>query len=382
MPIGTDFGWGICGQYLTKELAELCDVRLVSEDFGRDRVGDNTTYDILKSLCLNAKGPKTEGVPALNSLDGPVLQTVRGPDLRPWLMEAQGRPTIGYTFFETNRLKKEDVERAKAYYDVLVAGSSWCEGVLRRHGIKHTQTIVQGIDQQAFCDRDIERSYFKDKFVIFSGGKLELRKGQDLVIRAFKVLQDKYSDVLLVTLWFNPWPACLRTMCMSPYIRFDAFQGDYGAAMNHVLRDNGVDPSRAVHVIPTQHRDLARIYGNTDVGLFPNRCEGGTNLVLMEYMACGKPAIASYCSGHRDILTRRNSIQLRELHPFNVQDQGGRVLYNWQEPSLDEIVSALEWAYENRDTLRVIGQEAGACMRRFTWKRAASAFYDLAYERC
>ena len=42
--------------------------------------------------------------------------------------------------------------------------------------------------------------------MVFSGGKFELRKGQDVVIRAYRVLEDRHPDVMLVNAWFNPWP--------------------------------------------------------------------------------------------------------------------------------------------------------------------------------
>ena len=56
------------------------------------------------------------------------------------------------------------------------------------------------------------REYFKDRFVIFSGGKFELRKGQDIVIRAVKIMQDRHHDVVLVNSWFNAWQQSIDTM--------------------------------------------------------------------------------------------------------------------------------------------------------------------------
>ena len=122
---------------------------------------------------------------------------------------------------------------------------------------------------------------------------------------------------------------------------------------------------------------MSEIYSNTDLGLFPNRCEGGTNLVLMEYMACGKPVIASYSSGHRDVLTKENSIPLRSLHPFTVQNQEGRILYNWEEADLDEIIAGLEWAYWHRDELKNIGKTAGEDLAELIWEKSARQFYEL-----
>ena len=42
--------------------------------------------------------------------------------------------------------------------------------------------------------------------VIFSGGKLELRKGQDLVVAAFKIFHARHPDALLISSWQNGWP--------------------------------------------------------------------------------------------------------------------------------------------------------------------------------
>ena len=84
--------------------------------------------------------------------------------------------------------------------------------------------------------------------------------------------------------------------------------------MNHTYAINGLDPDRirTCDLIPNEKQ--REIYRNTDIGIFPNRCEGGTNLVLMEYMACAKPVIASYTSGHKDKVSNDNALLL-----FNIE---------------------------------------------------------------
>src|SRR5262249_4679545 len=113
-----------------------------------------------------------------------------------------------------------------------------------------------------------------------------------------------------------------------------------------------------------------------DVGLFPNRCEGGTNLVMMEYMACGKPVIASNSTGHRDILTDDNSLPLKALRSVAVMHEGRRYAM-WDDPDLDETVQQLEWAYQHREALKPMGVAAGQHLARFTWARSAAQFYRL-----
>jgi glycosyltransferase involved in cell wall biosynthesis len=148
--------------------------------------------------------------------------------------------------------------------------------------------------------------------------------------------------------------------------------------IRRVLVDNEVPLDRVLTLGPRPNLTMARVYANTDVGLFPNRCEGGTNLVLMEYMACGKPAIASYTTGHKDILTAKNSIRIEKMKPVTIR--AGEDVALWDDPDLDETIERLEWAYQNRDQLRAVAEQGAADMSRFTWRAAAEQFYRLLTE--
>jgi glycosyltransferase involved in cell wall biosynthesis len=368
VPTGAFHGWGVCGRYLVKELAALTDVGLVTDPFDLPAVGDELDYHLLKSklLAVEPAGP----------VPGPVLQAIANAQMLPYRPRLRGGFNLGYTFFENNLLAGDQVRRLREQFDVVAAGSRFCEEVLRGYGLQSVTTVLQGVDAAIFNAANPEKEYFRDAFVVFSGGKFEFRKGQDLVIRAFKALQDRYRDVVLVNSWYNRWPEAMRTMTVSRHIRFQLAAGDFVELVGQVLRDNGVDLERVITLLPRPNQMLARIYKNTDVGLFPNRCEGGTNLVLMEYMACGKPAIASFNSGHRDVLTPANSIPITGSRPITLRE-ADRDIAQWSEPDLEETVAHLEWAYHHRDRLREIGSQAAQDMRRLTWRRAARQFYEL-----
>jgi glycosyltransferase involved in cell wall biosynthesis len=344
LPRGNSSGWGVCGRYLTAELAQLTPV--VSVDF--------------------QDGPANAGKRIPGTLFGAIADVSLAPTI-----DLCGRRTVGYTFFE-NELTPRSAANAKRY-DLILAGSSWCVERLREAGIQHTDLLIQGIDPAIFHPAPARVE--DGRFVIFSGGKFELRKGQDLVLRAVAILQQKYPDVVLVTSWFNHWPRSMETMAASTHIRYEHRGANWDEVMTHLYRLNGLDPARVITHGVRPNDSLREVYAASDVGLFPNRCEGGTNLVLMEYMACGRPVVASYATGHTDVLTRDNALLLERLRPYHLRDPQQNLVARWEEPDLDEMVASLEYAYRHRDTLRALGARAGADMARFTWRAAAECLH-------
>lgn len=378
LPLGTTHSWGVCGRYVTRELSRMAPVCLVTDRLEAGLVGDELELAALRGLLAP---PEIQAGRAAD-VESPVLQSVPGPDLAPLRPRLRGRRNVGYAFFEQTTFPPSSIETARTLYDVLATGSSWCTEILRQHGLSEVRTIVQGVDPTIFRPVPGGREFFGDRFVVFSGGKFALRRGQDLAIAAFKVLQERHEDVLLVTSWFNPVPAGVRTMRASPYIHFEAPAGavEHRTLIEGVLAANGVDATRAVHLGPLPNAAMARVYRNSDVGLFPSRCEGGTNLVMMEYMACGRTAIATFGSGHKDVLTDENSLPLRRLRQATVRD-GDDAPKVWHDAELEEVVEKLEWAYQNRERLAVLGARAAQDMTRFTWANTARAFLELLQAR-
>ncbi len=338
MSKGDNFGWGVCSKYIKKELLKKIDVI--------------DLYDDEKS--------------SIKSIQGNVLHAIAGLDFNK-IFDVKGKKNFGYTFFE-NELTNTSIENSKQY-DLIFAGSSWCYEKMYDKGIKNCDVLLQGIDPEVFYPSESKMN--PDLFVIFSGGKFELRKGQDLVLRAVKVLQQKFNDVVLINAWYNGWVNTMTSMHSSPHIKY-VYQGkDWVQVMNSIYLINGLDVNRIITLPLVQNEEMRGIYSQTNVGLFPNRCEGGTNLVLMEYMACGKPAIASFNTGHRDILNPGNSILLNDMKEFKLFDSDKNLIADWEEPDFDEIISKLEYAYFNRDEIQMIGQRAAQDMKSYTWEKTA-----------
>lgn len=375
MPLGSAHGWGIAGKHLAKELSLLTSLQLITDPFDVNAIGDVIDYSYLASLLPTGHPPGLGFNQPLQTA-GPVLQCAAGIEHHLYRPSLKGTFNVGYTFFEDNLLVKQYVENIRQNFDLIVAGAAWSRDVLIEAGIPSAVAIMQGVDPRLFNAHLNDKEFYSDRFVVFSGGKLELRKGQDLVIRAYQVLQQRHKDVMLVNQWYNAWPSSLQTMAASRQIKFEIKTNDYFLFINQLLTDNGVDLSRVLTLGPQPNNTVARVYKNTDVGLFPNRCEGGTNLVMNEYMACGKPVIASYNTGHKDVLSDANSLPIKTNRPFTVNRDGQNVA-TWEEPDLDETIEKLEWAYQHRDDLKRIGAQAATDQQHVTWEHAAKRFLKV-----
>jgi glycosyltransferase involved in cell wall biosynthesis len=330
MPRGSAHGWGIAGEYLSREIAKL---------------------------------PALEGV---------TLHGIRTVALDPFDPASWDRINIGYCFFEDTITVLEFTRQAAKDWDFIVAGSSWCEHYLRIGGVKRTATILQGIDASTFYPGP-KRGH-QDKFVVFSGGKFELRKSQDLVIAAMRVFMERHPDVLLSCAWYNQWPFSLATMGLSEAIEYRHREGDCLEILAETMERNGIPLNRVLLYPVMNNAEMREVYLNSDVGLFPNRGEGGNNMVMCEYMACGRTVIASDMTGHADVISAENAIPLTSYRPYHYRHHAEGI---WFEPSLEEIVEKLEFAYASRREIRLKGLKAAEDMARLTWQGAAGSFHGI-----
>jgi tetratricopeptide (TPR) repeat protein len=333
MPEGDGYGWGIAGSNLRRELA------------------------------------------LLPPLSGVTLHCIARHDFEPRTPADWNRINIGYCFFEHDLLAYHVLPGAAAKWDFIVAGSRWCEYHLRMAGVRHTTTILQGINPLLFSCRPPRAD--DGRFIVFSGGKFEFRKGQDIVIAAMRLFMANHDDVWLSCAWHNPWEKSIQTMEQSRLISLGDLSLRSDDFYPQLLQRNGIDLSRVLLHPPQDNAAMAEIYAASDIGLFPNRCEGGNNLVMSEYVACGRPVVASTCTGHADVLTPENAFGLSRYQPvicrLNGMDTGV-----WFEAAVDEVLAMLEKAYADRNLLQTMGRAAAISMQRLTWQEAARRFYGIA----
>jgi glycosyltransferase involved in cell wall biosynthesis len=284
----------------------------------------------------------------------------------------KGRPDIGVVFFETAVIPPANLAAAERFA-LIVTGSTWNTQVLQRQGFQNAVFCPQGVDLELFKPGP-RQGNFGDRFVVFSGGKLEYRKGQDLVVAAFKRFHERHGDALLVTAWHSPWPKIAETIALSPHVHgapgVDASgQLDVGGW----LVANGIPQTAFVEIGALPNTVVPSLLREVDLAVFPNRCEGGTNLVAMECMAMGVPVVLSRNTGHLDLIEEGN------CYPLNMQIPIGEItkradLTDWGESSIDELLMCMEQAYTDRETAKARGAAGAAFMRGWDWSTQVDRF--------
>jgi len=199
----------------------------------------------------------------------------------------------------------------------------------------------------------------------FSGGKLEYRKAQDLVLLAFRAFHSRHPEAVLVTAWHNIWYRRSTPVNVAGTVSPVPLKADGRPDMPAWVENNGIPGDRFFDLGPVPNHRIPTWLRKADVAIFPNRCEAGTNLVAMECMACGVPTILSANTGHLDII--REGICLPLHRQRTAIDVTGDGTEGWGESDVDELVEAPEPIWQDRRTASEIGARAAAHLQTMTW---------------
>ena len=274
---------------------------------------------------------------------------------------------IGVIFNEANPLPQGEIENLKKF-EFIVSGSSWNTSTLEKNGIK-AHTVIQGVDSSLF--RPSAKKFLKDKFVVFSGGKLEYRKGQDIVLKAFSIFASKHEDAVMVTAWRSPWEKNVAaTLNRSQICQPLQSSDDMDRAIYEWVINNGIKPEQIIPLDIVPNRLMPEVFREVDLAVFPSRCEAGTNLVAMEALAFGLPCLISKNTGHLDIIKNGNCFPLESQKPISQLGTEG-----WGESSVEEIVELMEAAYSGR--LKIDTNNVRNSMLEHSWENAINSMLSL-----
>jgi glycosyltransferase involved in cell wall biosynthesis len=292
---------------------------------------------------------------------------------------------VGVAFFERSVIN-DHYQKGLEQFTLVITGSNWNQAIIEKSGYENAIMIHQGIDGSRFNAVQIPK-LLQNPFIIFSGGKLEARKGQDIVIDAFKKFIKICPQALLIACWANIGNVGLNTIAETKYVKGSPSNGDAKSIYGWLLKNDIPSENILVpEIMANAH--LPNIIKQADTAVFTSRCEGGTNLMAMETLACGIPTLLSANTGHQDLIEMEMAhlIPVGENGLGKVPDKitkgyGGDHVSQWGETTPEELVEIWDKLWKEKNLWAQRGIRGTAKMRDITWQNSMKKLITAFKER-
>ncbi len=370
------FGWGLLGLNIFAQWANDSDVQPLMGFPISD--GSVQCVDPLRIASLaSARNDSNQFLAELERIGPRLLR-----DLQVVTVDALGNGftcenaqrvgirNVGRCIFENTRT--DGAEAGLAKYDSLLCASRWNAELLRACSSKPVTMIHEGIDHAMFFPGP-RSGMNAGRFFVFTGGKIEHRKAQDLALLAFREFAARHDDAVLVAAWHSPWPQVsvgFQGGLAAP-LRVD---GQGRLEIRRWVVENGIRNEQFVELPLMPNQMMPAILREMDCSLQVSRAEACTNLPAKEAMACGVPVILADNTGVRDLVDIDNCVALRRQTA--VAPVAGCGTEGWGESSVDEVIAALELLYTDTQARKRIGARGAEWIveNGRTWRNHAAAF--------
>nr|WP_282450890.1 glycosyltransferase family 4 protein [Marinobacter bryozoorum] len=205
--------------------------------------------------------------------------------------------------------------------------------------------MTPGVDVDRFApDHNAPRpESWGDRPVILTVGRLQKRKGQDMMIRALPALREKWPDILYAIIGGGKEWESLHQLARELDVS------------DHVLFMGEVDDLQMVNA-----------YRHCSLFALPNRRVGnddeGFGMVLLEAQACGKAVLAGNSGGTRETMR---------------EGETGKIVDCTREDALADAVSKM---LGNEQRLQAMGESARShVVEQFCWTNLATKAYRFFY---
>ena len=272
-----------------------------------------------------------------------------------------GHPKIGYTVFELEKFGERELHSLN-YPDLIVTCSEWGRNLRLSQGID-AKTVPLGYDETIFKPCDFEQ---RDNTVFANFGKWEIRKGHDVLIRAFNAAFDPKDEVTLIMMPTNGFIGSERSRVWEK-MYLGSKMGD------------------RIQIVPrvANHSEVYNIMSQVDCGVFPARAEGW-NLEALEMLGCGKHLIISNCTGHTEFVNDKNSRLIDMPEEFEsaydgIFFDGSSSWRKFTNDSFDSLVSELRDFHKKRfdKSANHAGVEDAS---QFTWSKSTEKLSNVLKE--
>jgi len=267
---------------------------------------------------------------------------------------------IGFPIFELDTFSDLEKHHLNSCDELMVC-SKWaknvvidqCHKALKSSHKSLVHVIPLGVDAELFPPAPARQD---DKTIFFNCGKWEIRKGHDILMKAFEMVLGHGEDA---ELWM---------MCSNP------FNSPEENARWHQLYNHP-----KVKLIPRAETqaEVYNIMSQVDCGVFPSRGEGW-NLELLEMMSAGKHVVASDYSAHTEFCTKENAglVTISGVEPaFDGKWFFGQG--NWAKmgdhEQHDLYMKMMKFILDKKGTLNKAGIETA---KEFSWENSANKILE------
>lgn len=251
------------------------------------------------------------------------------------------------TMFETTHVPPSWIHSLNHMDFILVPCKQNVEMMRNSKVTPPIEVIHWGVDDTMFYE--MERS--NDVFTFGSMGALSVRKGTDMLVKAFLEAFPTQKDVkLLLKTSYNIFPFAVK------------------------------DPRVEVQMMPVSHGELIDSFvKKVDCFVFPTRGEG-FGLPPLEMMATGVPVIITNWSGpveymNEDVgwLLDYKLVRASNFTDYVYKEECG----DWAEPSYEQLVDMMRYAYNHQDEVKAKGKAAAEYVKKnWLWKQKILTLVD------
>jgi glycosyltransferase involved in cell wall biosynthesis len=181
-------------------------------------------------------------------------------------------------------------------------------------------TIYNGVNLEKFYPKDkneLRRTYkiSKDKFIILTISRLKKIKGVDVLIYALNSVLKKFNNIELFIIGDGDYRKNLEKLVHKLDLQ------DYVKFLGNIPNDN-----------------LSDYYNLSDIFVLPTRAKEGFPWVIIEAMACKKPAIVSNIGGVSGSVIKDGENGLL-FEPANIKDLEEKILLLLNNPQLRDKIA-------------------------------------------
>lgn len=335
-------GYGVANRRIVKALAKYTDLDLIVKDL--------TTTAGKGSIVPPEERELFERLSSSCSISDATFVSLMVPE---WFSTDIGVKNIGYTMFETDGLPKFRTVACNNA-DRIWVPTHFNQDTFRATGVTKEISVVPLVVVEPL-DVEPKRPEGATGFMFLYIGDTNIRKGWDILVRAYTRAFTESDDVTLVLKFFNG-DASIAPATIVEFIRSER------EAAKHF-------PKIVIMMKTVSDNDIWALIHACDCFVLPSRGEGW-GLPLSDAMAAGKPTIGSRWSGNLEFMNDDNSYlididNLVEVPWPNLRNRGYGEGQKICAPSVDSLVRIMRTVVNNSSEARAKGEEAKKILTRF-----------------